>query len=326
MMRTFRFLTLWLGLGVWLSLPACAQGVNVRISPVPPWPGEFGDFSRFPADQYVFMDYRAGEWVAYFPEDMNRPQISRKIQLRFGSHAEIKAAINAHVERLADGSYSYTVQNGLKARSPIERWVMAVPMNDSLLQAVHPSWGSARKGTRIVPLMNPGAVGPNRMVELEWVAPNANSFVAAGGAAASFSLVGSYRPGFTMYAARGRATREFDAQLAASLPKPVADQLLLAMSPAWDSQRQVTLGPWFPPNAPLLYVAANFRYGITRLTHFRLLDHNSPFVTGAVSTLGSYIESGADTFLDPERMEFLSSAAPGLESEIANAIRLTLTR
>jgi len=312
-----------------VSLAALSHGqqITARVSPVPLWPGPSGDFSQHP-DQYVFFDPPNREWVVYFPEDLSRPLFSRKIELRFGSRAEVKPELASHVERLADGTYSYTytVQNLVQARTPIEEWVLIVPRRDETLSSAHPGWGPGVKGTRIVPLMNPGAVGPNRMVELVWAAPNSNSLIGRGNASGLFSVRSAFAPGFTLSSASGRANRAYDAQIAASLPKPVADQLATVMAPAWNARQQVVIGPWFASDAPLSYIAANFGYGIQRLSHSRVLDHNSAFVKGAMETFEAFQQSQAESFLDPDRMDFLSNAAPGLESEIANAIRLTLTR
>jgi len=92
-------------------------------------------------------------------------------------------------------------------------------------------------------------------------------------------------------------------------------------------QPELTVGPWFPQGTELSTIVQNFQYGISRLSLTHRLHENSPFVSGALSAFETYFQSGETaTFFQRGGLDFLSSAAPGLEREIANAIRLTLTR
>ncbi|OFW01759.1 MAG: hypothetical protein A3H94_01665 [Acidobacteria bacterium RIFCSPLOWO2_02_FULL_60_20] len=290
----------------------------------PPWPPN-GDVSMYPPNQYVFYDSPKGEVVVYYPEDLSSPVFSKRSELRFGSHAEVDPVIGMQVTRQADGTYTYTYvfQNSPRAMRPIERFVLIVPLDDPMLSSAHPTWGAGRKAERPLPA---GLAGTRRTRELEWRAPSVDAMIPAGGTIGSFSITSAYAPGFTMVSVRGWIDQQYGEHIAAALPKLVGDQLRWIMSPQVDSWQQVVIGPSFASDIDMLKIAQNFRYGIDRLVRSRILDGNSPFSKGATDILTSYIASGAASFLNPERMDFLSEAAPGLEAEIANAMRLTLTR
>lgn len=313
-----------------LTLPLHAQ----QVIPIPwmtfaPWPDN-GDFSQFSPDQYIFLDSQKAEWVAYYPEDMGNPEFSRRVELRFGNPAEVRPVILSHVERLADGTYSYTyvLQNGPRARLPIESWRIAVAADDERFQASHPGWDVAhiRSGTTL------GFPGPFGLKWYEWTARGPQGLIPPrNGVLGQFTIRSASAPGFTEFWATGKVNREYSADILATLPQPVAGQLAELMENLARGRGDVTLAPWIPAGTPLSTVVRNFQYGLSVVTgHGRghgLIDPSSPFVRETRAALDGYFESGESaTFFNPNTMGFLSLAAPGLETEIANALRLSLTR
>jgi hypothetical protein len=310
-------------LGVWKPVARAQQG-SIEMSPVPFWPPTAEHLEQRPG-QFVFFDPVTREWVVSYPEDMTAPQTSQKVEVRFGRASEVKPVVSAHVERRADGSYSYSyvVQNDASARNPVARWTLLVPVGDESFRATHANWGASRNEAGNPTVLNPGA---RRLAELHWTPPNANALLRAGDTVGPFSITSSFPPGFTVIAAKGRISREYTPEIAASLPPAAAAQLSPFLEPAWDSAIRITLGPWFHPDESIATIAANFQYGMSVLVDQQALDANSVFVKSALSAFETYLASDAATVLDPNRMDFLSKAAPGLETEIANALRLTLAR
>ncbi len=295
-----------------------APGIN--LSPVPLWPAD-GDLSGLPSDQYVFFDPRSAEWVVSYPQILTDPQ-SERVTLRFGSHAEVAPSIVAHGTRQSDGSYSYSyvVENAETAHTPIQKWTLVAPAEDTKFAAKHPTWKShPNVGTEARDIMP----SPTPLVAVEWSATDTTR-VAAHTAIGAFSVTSTYSPGFTTASFRGSVKNEYTEEVAATLPKPVADQLAKVLTPAWDSQLRLTLGPRFAPDTTKTVIAANFHYGISALARRGALHADSAFVSGALEALGSFLTSNGASSLDPESLSFLSQAAPGVETEIANALRWSL--
>lgn len=293
------------------------------ISPVPLWPSN-GDVSRLPASQYVFFSPETGEYIVSYPEDMNSPQTSSRVTVRLGSHAAVEATVTPHVAKNDDGTYSYTyvLANGTNARLPVAKLTLLVPANDLKFKAAHPAWRAVRDETDDARDAMPSTV---RLGTVEWNA-TAASLLGRGAASTGFALTSGFAPGFTTVSIKGQLEREHAVALFASLPKAVATQLELVMSPAWDSQLGLTLGPRFPRDVPQLMVADNFNYGIGALVRRRALNGSSAFVVGALDTLSAFLQSGGIAPLGPDRLAVLAKAAPGLEAEIAESLRLSLLR
>jgi hypothetical protein len=306
-----------------LVLPTGAQQVRLAPSPIPSWPPP-ADYLETHPDQYVFFDALAQEWVVTFPDTQGVQQDDPRTELRFSSHAEVKPVISVHVEKSGKGGfdYTYTLQNGLGARTPLAKWTLLVPVGDDRFTATHGSWRATRNESGNPRVLNPGA---RRLAELHWSPPTMNGSLPPGSGASGFSVHSAFAPGFSTIAAKGRVAREYDPAVASQLPKAAADQLARVLEPAFDSARQLVIGPWFAPDADLATIAMNFQYGIRLLSDQQLLNSESAFVKGALAVFDNFLASDAATELDPSRMEFLSAATPGLETEIANAIRLALT-
>ncbi len=73
--------------------PKAAAG----ISPVPLWPAN-GDTSQLMKDHYVFFDLPAGEYVAAYPTDFDKPDTSETVTQRFGVHSLVDPQITSLVD------------------------------------------------------------------------------------------------------------------------------------------------------------------------------------------------------------------------------------
>jgi hypothetical protein len=292
--------------------------VRPGISPLPLWPLN-GDFPNLPPDQYVFLDPQTNEWVVSYPEDPNAPH-SGRVTLRFDSHAAVEPVLLAHVSRQTDGTYSYeyTVLNSSRARTPLKNWTLLVPTPDEKFQARHSAWLASRKDAAQVRDLLAAA---SRLAIVEWGGPNP---IPPGGATGAFTLRSGSSPGFTTASFSGLAKSEYSDQIASALPRVVADQVAHVLQPAWDSQVRMVLGPRFPVGTPQIIVVDNFHFGISVLAQQGILNSESPFVKDALATLRGFLSSGGAISLTADRLDFLTAAVPGLESEIASALRLSL--
>jgi hypothetical protein len=199
---------------------------------------------------------------------------------------------------------------------------MAVAASDDRFQASHPGWNVAEAGSGTTL----GFPGPFGLRWIEWSASGPNQLIPRGGAQ-GFTVRSASAPGFTEVWARGKVDRLYEEHIAAALPGPVTDQLAHVITHSAQGRRVWTIGPWFPPDTPLATIVHNFQYGVSMLMGHRLLDSDSPFVREMQAALTGYLESGESaTFFNPNTIGFLSLAAPGLETEIANALRLNLIR
>ena len=231
----------------------------------------------------------------------------------------------AHVERLADGAYaySYVVNNSRPAALPIESWKLRVAQEDRSVQTSLTGWDVARSKTAIVSAFP----GPFQYTWVEFTAMRPEALIPENGSQGPFTIRSDSAPGLTEFWARGKIIRPYDPSMAAGLPKKLAEELARTAEGAFRGVAVLTIGPWFPPGTSLKMIVSNFQSGINRLTHYRELDHNSPFVAATLATLESFQRSGETAaFFQVNGLDFLSLAAPGLETEVANALRLALTR
>ncbi len=294
--------------------------VAIRLSPVPLWP-QNNDTSQLPKAQFVFLSLSTGEFVISYPKDLSASDDSERVTLRFGTHSLVDPQVTAHVTLGQDGTftYAYQISNGVNARQPVAKITLLIPTEYSEAEAHHPTWKIERpKSASLRDLESP----TRPVAPVEWSAETSQP-IQPGGSATGFSMNSKYRPGFTQVILKGRTTKgEYTSEIAATLPQPVRDQVDKVLTPAWDSQTRLVLGPQFPKDASQLDIAQNLLYGISVLSRHGDLSPDSSFVKGAISTLRAHLESGSVTSLDASRMTFLSNAKPGLEAEIANALQV----
>lgn len=109
--------------------------------------------------------------------------------------------------------------------------------------------------------------------------------------------------------------------VSAALPEMVRKQLALVMNPDWNTAQAMTIGPKFALADPKSIIAMDFHAALSKLAVMGPLRPDSTFVSGAIKALSFYMASPDSMSLD---LTFLDKAAPGPESEIAAAMRISL--
>ncbi|WP_155121324.1 hypothetical protein [Bryobacter aggregatus] len=115
--------------------------------------------------------------------------------------------------------------------------------------------------------------------------------------------------------------REYNKDIAKRLPIDVQRQMAVVMSPTWNSSQVMTIGPKFRVDDPKSLIAFDFHKQLSLLAAVGPGNGRSSFIVGALAALTSYMSAPEPSSL---QLSFLDSAASGFESEIANAIRLSL--
>jgi hypothetical protein len=261
----------------------------------------------------VFLSPATGELVVAYPDAQGQQRV-----IRFGKHNQVAPVLRASVAQSADGTYSYgyVLQNGPAAQKHLSAISIQIA-NDPKAAAAHPTWAgnvSAAGESR------PGAIHPE--TQFTWTAP-ANGELEPLGSTSGFQITSRFRPGVAVAFAQNRATSEYSAAAAKNLPDSIQAQMAVALSPSWDSAQTVTIAPRFDSNVPKDLIASDFHRWISHLSTVGTLSADSPFVKSALASLTSYVQSPGAQTLIPD-LSFLATAAPGLETEIATAMRLSL--
>jgi hypothetical protein len=97
------------------------------------------------------------------------------------------------------------------------------------------------------------------------------------------------------------------------------------LQPQWDGRVQMTVGPKFQAGTPQLTIAADFYNGIQHLAKRRLLNATSPFVVSALQMLDAFIQSSGESSFNAAAVN-TSAAQPGIEEEVATALKLSMTQ
>jgi hypothetical protein len=310
---------LFLSALVAICAPGIAQtGASLRISPVPLWPKN-ADLSSFPPDQYVFLELPANNYVVAIRSQEGL--IERLI--RAPIHNQVAPAVTVAVSRDPDGRfhYRYTVSNGSSARTPIQRWAVAVEqvghqVEPSFSSTAGPVW-TVRAGSAL-----PG-ISRERHEAYEWLSPP-DGCLDPGKTLAGFEIVSDLAPGFILGVFYGQSVvPELNPEDWASLPGAAAAQLRSALATAWDGQALQVLGPRFTSDAGADVVQANFLFGVR--------DAKMRNRIWADSAVGKELESALDEALgepgkvvENTRLDILSKTAKPSEGEIINAMKLTI--
>jgi hypothetical protein len=318
---TRRIATVLLFLAV-LPASLCAQPIQAAVgggaSTLPLWPAK-GDTSYLPDGQYVFFSPETDQWIVSYPEDFKNPKTSKRITLRFDSHKQVDPQPSVSISRPPEGgySYTYTLENSGRARAPVHEWSLLVPDPDRTFEAPHKTWKSSRREEADARDFFSAA---SRLTMVTW----SGSEGIGPGARSAFTVHSDHSPGFTTATFRGAGKSEYNDQTAAALPSVVAEQAAQLIQPAWDNQIRRVLGPRFPPGTSQFVVADNFQLAIDVLVKDGRLEAKSEFVKQTLPALRDYLSSGGATPFSANGLGFLSAARPGLESDIAAALKLSL--
>lgn len=298
-----------------LSLSAASQErvAAVEFSPVPPYPSE-GLFPNELKDQFVFIDFARNDVVVSYPND-NLP--GRRIEHRFGRHTQVEPVVTSSLAAQQDGSflYKYSVQNAAQAKRPMKTLAISNGEAGATTTARHPVWVATVTPSDIA---TPGSLRPEALIT--WTG-RPGTHLARGQSATGFEIASKLRPGLVIGFAQASVDAEVTDAIARSLPAAAREQLALVMNPHWDTAQFMTVGPKFAPSDPKSLIAMDFHKSLSKLSIVGPLKADSSFVRGALAALVSYM-SESDT--NSIQLGFLDTAAPGLESEVASAMRISL--
>lgn len=322
MINIFRTLCLIVGVAL-LAMgqgPSGSSTVRAGFSPVPIW-SSTGIPPDLGKQQYVFYDPNTNEIVLSFPEDATIENGPRSV-MRFSLHNGVNPMVSLTISTTSNGGYvyKYAVHNGQPAKQSLREMSFFIPAAAQLAGS-HPLWRASQIATNEssrLPVPN-----ASQLTELTWTAPAAQPLM-PGGVLGGFQLTANALPGFITVLGRGAVANEYSTSMEAQLPDAVKTQLKQVLTPAWDGNTSITIGPKFQPGTPQIIIAADFYTGIRILVHHKLLDANSPFVTSTLTALQTFINSQQQMF-DISQLD-LSRAHSGLEQQVATALSISLSR
>ncbi len=295
-----------------LTSQVTAQTAAAGISPVPIWPST-GIVPQELQGQHVFLDPSTNQVIVSYVDD----QGSHKL-VRFDREDQVDLAITAAVTVRPDGqfTYDYTLQNGGRAKRPLKEWTLIVGAPTDQLTATHAAWHATSHAS---PLPRPGSIRPD--MALTWSGPTRAAVVPVVGALAGFRVMSTYTPGLTLAYGSALVPTPYAVAAAQAFPTVVAQQLTPIVNPTWNAAQVLTIGPKYSPSDPKGLIAMDFHRSLNQLIVNQLLKADSPFVSGALAALETFMlntESGSPA------LEFLAQANPGLEAQIAAAMAFSL--
>lgn len=245
-------------------------------------------------------------------------------QQRFELHNNVAPMVRVDVTRTnAEFTYTYQVSNASTAKSAIAGWAVEVA-DDGLAgpAAVSNSigapngWHSASPAPPSVAI--PGSIRPT--AHLSW---NLNDVSRADKASGTtFTLQSKLLPGIVWSFARGIIKNEPDPAVTSALPPATAASLRAFLTPAVDGVPVITIGPKFAAEDPKELIAGEFFQALVLLTG---PSGESRFVLSAKDALVTYMASpeSASYVL---KLDFLTQASTPFEVELANAMRISLSK
>lgn len=298
-----------------LTLSATAQQpvAKAMLSPIPAYPvdGQIPDELR---NHFVFLDFARNQIVVSYADVS---AVGGRRVLRFDRPSNGEPSIKSSVSLVADGAYTYkySLQNGTGAGASLKSFSIVVAKDDTNLNSRHPLWNRDSARPEIA---RAGAVRPEAL--MTWNSP-ASAVLATGATLPGFEIVSDFRPGLTIALTESAGEKVLTSEIAATLPEAVQDQLSIILKPELNAAQVMTVGPRFAPGDPKSIIAMDFHSGLNKLAILGPLEPTSPFVSGALQALVSYMAASDSNILS---LEFLEKAAPGLEMEIAAAMRISL--
>ncbi|MBV9503219.1 MAG: hypothetical protein JO138_27920 [Acidobacteriaceae bacterium] len=287
----------------------------VGISPIPVIPSN-GDISQFPKD-YIFFDLHSGEYVVSYPTDFSNPEAER-ITKRFGVHSLTDPQITFHITANQNGSFQYVYQitNGPRGRQQVEQLTVMLPADDESAQVEAGTWTVNRTARKSRDTTSP--LTPLVPVEVNTPAPQATT----GAQRLALSIDSQWLPGFAPMMFRGTTTgKEYTPAEATQLPSIIQDKMRALFTPAFDGQTRTVLLPRFRRGGSQFEMTQNLLHGIDVLMVHGLVDRNSVYLTGARTVLKNFLLADGTAPITPASFASLPQPKPGLESEIATALK-----
>lgn len=305
---------------------AVAQ-TTAGFSIVPLWPANGLPTQEESRSSYVFFDPSKEEYVLYYPSDLDTAERSSgkmetiRIELQNRARPEIAVEMNSGEQGIY--KYEYSLRNGASAKSPISTWALVAAAGDDNIRLNHARWQSYGS-TAAKPVVAPQAAvldGPELRKQanmgkfVRWIAPQAEANITRGNFESGFTIVSSYRPGWTTaYVAAGKGI-----QLPHAIPAPVLAQLQVLQQPENYNSVALTVGPKFSPTDTGVYIAADWDLAVQKLISRRVLSEESTFVKSVQQFLDSVIHGQS-----PAAISFPSTAKTVAEKEISTGLSLAL--
>ncbi len=298
---------------------------TAMTSPIPLWPAD-GNLPRKLDGRLVFFDAANGQLVIAVPENFGEPGFAnapgRRNVLRFDLNSLVQATINVAVQETQNKfSYTYRVANSGRAKHAITTWHLVLPVFEAGdVTAAPPNWKASPVTTQASVISAGLGTNVATGVLLSFFKNDPRSAtdplisaIHPGTALAGFEISSSRKPGFTTAFVQGG---QF-VNLPSNLPHEVYEQAAPMLKFESNSQPVITLAPKFDLSAPKISIVQDFHLGLQRLVQHRLLDR-SPAVQEALSKLETYLKNAGGP------LQFDQKPAPGLESEIISAMKLSV--
>jgi len=324
-------------LGFLASATALAQqDYNTAYRALPIWPQD-DIIQREWDEQYVFLDPDAGQMILAYPSNLGRPDFEQapgayRIE-RFDLNNQVDASLSVDVQRSGPNfTYTYGVSNSAQAKKAIRSVRIPATMfgdEDTIFGPAQ--WGAAASPSRINAVRM--AIGKPDGVLLAWYAndprsvddPDASAIL-PGGELGGFRVTSRLKPGLTLAYVQGGIRPG----IRGDMPRSVIEQTIPVMQVEFNSQNVVTIGPKFDAEAPRMEIVEDFHHGIGRMVDAGQLSGSSPAVRQALHVLEQCLETAGETGNGASAACGIDSAfdaqpEPGVESDILNAMRLSLT-
>jgi hypothetical protein len=287
---------------------------------IPIWPAQ-GLQSVASGDRFVYLDPASGQMVIAYPENLGKAESSRtpgawQIE-RFDLNNQAQAAITAGVRPAGKYfEYTYQIANAARAKQEITSLRLVVPQfGDGDAITAPTTWKGAPSPSSIHAIRH--AIGRSSGVFVSWYSLDWNtSVIAPGTELAGFSVMSTLKPGISVAYVHGGG---FGPKLRESMPQAVLEQAVPVLQVENNSQNVWTIAPRFSGDTPMTEIARDFQAGISQMIEHGQLDSGSPAIREAQRVLSQYAKGTRS------RLTFNAAARPGVETEVLDALKLSLS-
>ena len=300
---------------------------------IPIWP-EDGIIPKEWQHRYVFLDLDASQMVLAYPTRLARGDARHypepfRIE-RFDLNNQVDASISASVRRGSDSNfiYEYEVSNSSEAKQAIS--TLRIPTrkfgpDDAILAPA--SWRGVASPSSINAIRL--SVGTPTGVFLDWyefdLNSNSSQFL-PGTTMKGFNVKSQLMPGLTVAYASGGASPD---PRRGDMPEAVLSQSDPIIQIEFNSQNILTVGPKFGPESSKALILEDFRRGIDLQVDSGQTELDFPSVRHALEVVQQCLAGGDKNSSGDLRscdldFAFSLNPTPGLESDVLNAMRLSL--
>ena len=316
-----------------ISTTSVAEQDLPTYKSIPIWP-EDGIIPEEWQDRYVFLDLDAGQMVLAYPTRLARGDARHypepfRIE-RFDLNNQVDASISASVRRGSDSNfiYEYEVSNSSEAKQAIS--TLRIPTrkfgpDDAILAPA--SWRGVASPSSINAIRL--SVGTPTGVFLVWYEFDLNSNSSQfhpGTTMKGFKVKSQLMPGLTVAYASGGGDPD---PRRGDMPEAVLSQSDPIIQIEFNSQNILTVGPKFGPESSKALILEDFRRGIDLHVDSGQTELDFPSVRHALEVVQQCLAGGDENSSGDLRscdldFAFSLNPTPGLESDVLNAMRLSL--